>query len=267
MSSTRTYVRKRNVNNWTNRTPQPSLTTRLTEAILNSLLSDAVDNFQETLQLNAKSEQHQSLLPPSSSPHHHHHSLTNLQNTTTTTTTTTTFRPFYKSINIHAYKNSGGGDGTGGGGGGNYYLAGVLFMVSVIGLLLYVNLYYEYCFRDTCFRLAKFRACFFLRYFFVSTNSRSTAAVVVGSSSSSSKKTTSANRKEKEALKEANTGNKTNNDRRKKGEGVEEVVENRGTGMVAVNLPEVEKNEKIDKMLKKERATTNEDEMKFRIYI
>lgn len=92
-------------------------------------------------------------------------------NATTTTNgsvdvmATTTYRNFYKPININAYRHgSGHADGTGG---GNYYIAGVLFMVSVIGLLLYVNLYYENCFRDTCFRLSKYRVCSFLRHFFV----------------------------------------------------------------------------------------------------
>lgn len=49
---------------------------------------------------------------------------------------------------------------------GNYYVAGVLFMISVIGLLLYVNLYYENCFRDTCFQMSKWRVCCFIRHFF-----------------------------------------------------------------------------------------------------
>ena len=80
----------------------------------------------------------------------------------------------YKSINVNAYRaSSSANDGTGG---GNYYIAGVLFMVSVIGLLLYVNLYYEYCFRDTCFRLSKYRMFFFLRQFFVTTTSRASSS-------------------------------------------------------------------------------------------
>lgn len=78
---------------------------------------------------------------------------------------TSTYRTYFKSINVNAYKAS--SSPNEGSGGGNYYVAGVLFMLSVIGLLLYVNLYYEYCFRDTCFQLSKFRGCFFLRYFFV----------------------------------------------------------------------------------------------------
>jgi hypothetical protein len=48
----------------------------------------------------------------------------------------------------------------------SYYIVGVLFMVSIIGLLLYVNLYYEYCFRDTCYQMSRWRICCFLKYFF-----------------------------------------------------------------------------------------------------
>lgn len=50
---------------------------------------------------------------------------------------------------------------------GNYYIVGVLFMISIIGLLLYVNLYYEYCFRDTCFQMAQWRGCCFLKLFII----------------------------------------------------------------------------------------------------
>jgi hypothetical protein len=78
---------------------------------------------------------------------------------------TSTYRTYYKSINVNAYKSNSSSNESSGG--GSYYLAGVLFMLSVIGLLLYVNLYYENCFRDTCFQLSKYRACFFLRYLFV----------------------------------------------------------------------------------------------------
>jgi hypothetical protein len=49
----------------------------------------------------------------------------------------------------------------------NYYFSGVLFMISIIGLLLYVNLYYENCFTETLFRVSKWRFCFFLKYCFV----------------------------------------------------------------------------------------------------
>lgn len=47
----------------------------------------------------------------------------------------------------------------------NYYIVGVLFMLSIIGLLLYVNLYYEYCFRDTCIQMSKWRLCCCLKQF------------------------------------------------------------------------------------------------------
>lgn len=48
-------------------------------------------------------------------------------------------------------------------------------MVAIICLLLYFNLYYENCFRDTCLSLSKFKMCSCLKYFFArkpnSTNS------------------------------------------------------------------------------------------------
>ena len=44
------------------------------------------------------------------------------------------------------------------------YVAGVFFMLCVIGLLLYVNLYYEYCFRDSIIELTETRMCFCLKY-------------------------------------------------------------------------------------------------------
>ena len=50
--------------------------------------------------------------------------------------------------------------------GDNYYIVGVLFMLSVIGLLLYVNLYHEYCFRDTLLQMMHWRFCSFLHYCF-----------------------------------------------------------------------------------------------------
>jgi hypothetical protein len=78
---------------------------------------------------------------------------------------TSTYRTYYKSANVNAYKTHTSLDENSGG--GSYYLAGVLFMVSVIGLLLYVNLYYENCFRDTCYQLSKYRGFAFLRKFFV----------------------------------------------------------------------------------------------------
>ena len=55
----------------------------------------------------------------------------------------------------------------GGNDSGNYYFSGVLFMISIIGLLLYVNLYYENCFTDTMFRVSKWRFCYFLKYCFI----------------------------------------------------------------------------------------------------
>ena len=52
---------------------------------------------------------------------------------------------------------------------GNYYIVGVLFMISVIILLLYVNLYREYCLRDTLIQLLQMKYCCLLRYFFTVT--------------------------------------------------------------------------------------------------
>jgi hypothetical protein len=89
------------------------------------------------------------------------------------------------SVLFHSVKNiniATAGRGTSGGGAGNYYVAGVVFMISVIGLLLYVNLYYEYCFRDTCFCMSKWRACFFLKYFFVTVTVRRNATLSSSSS-------------------------------------------------------------------------------------
>ena len=54
---------------------------------------------------------------------------------------------------------------------GNYYLVGVLFMISIIGLLLYVNLYYEYCFRDTCYQMSQWKGCCFLKLFIITSYS------------------------------------------------------------------------------------------------
>lgn len=68
--------------------------------------------------------------------------------------------------------------------GGNYYVAGVLFMISVIGLLLYVNLYYEYCFQDTCIQMSKWRFCCFIKYFlkYNTTNTSGTSPRTVSNS-------------------------------------------------------------------------------------
>ncbi|CAF1040856.1 unnamed protein product [Brachionus calyciflorus] len=48
---------------------------------------------------------------------------------------------------------------------GNYYLGGIVFMVSIIGLLLYVNLYYENCFSETCEELSRSTFCCCLKFF------------------------------------------------------------------------------------------------------
>jgi hypothetical protein len=50
--------------------------------------------------------------------------------------------------------------------GNSYYAAGVLFMISVIGLLLYVNLYQENCFTESCLQLSNRRGFSFLKFFF-----------------------------------------------------------------------------------------------------
>jgi hypothetical protein len=50
--------------------------------------------------------------------------------------------------------------------GNSYYAAGVLFMISVIGLLLYVNLYQENCFTESCMKLSNWRGFSFLKFFF-----------------------------------------------------------------------------------------------------
>jgi hypothetical protein len=50
--------------------------------------------------------------------------------------------------------------------GNSYYAAGVLFMISVIGLLLYVNLYQENCFTESCLKLSNRRGFSFLKFFF-----------------------------------------------------------------------------------------------------
>ncbi len=39
-------------------------------------------------------------------------------------------------------------------------------MVSIILLLLYFNLYYEYCFTDACIIISRYRVCSCLRCFF-----------------------------------------------------------------------------------------------------
>ena len=47
------------------------------------------------------------------------------------------------------------------------YIAGVIFMLFVMALLLYVNLYYEYCFRDTIIEMSDTWACSCLKHCFV----------------------------------------------------------------------------------------------------
>ena len=47
------------------------------------------------------------------------------------------------------------------------YIAGIIFMMFVIVLLLYVNLYYEFCFRDAIIELSKIRMCFCLKKCFI----------------------------------------------------------------------------------------------------
>jgi hypothetical protein len=47
------------------------------------------------------------------------------------------------------------------------YIAGIIFMMFVIVLLLYVNLYYEFCFRDAIIELSKTRMCSCLKNCFV----------------------------------------------------------------------------------------------------
>jgi hypothetical protein len=46
----------------------------------------------------------------------------------------------------------------------NYYLFGVFFMVFVMGLLIYVNLYHEYCFTHAVAKLMELRCCFCLKF-------------------------------------------------------------------------------------------------------
>lgn len=50
--------------------------------------------------------------------------------------------------------------------GGNYYYGGVFFMASVLGLLMYVNFYYENCFTQTCIDISKWKVCCCMRYIF-----------------------------------------------------------------------------------------------------
>ncbi|CAF1040877.1 unnamed protein product [Brachionus calyciflorus] len=50
--------------------------------------------------------------------------------------------------------------------GNNYYVGGVVFMVSVLGLLMYVNFYYENCFTDSCLDLSKIPCCCCVRLLF-----------------------------------------------------------------------------------------------------
>ena len=54
--------------------------------------------------------------------------------------------------------------------GGSYYLVGVIFMVFIIGLLIYVNLCNEICLKDTCVFFTKFRVCICLKLLFKKKN-------------------------------------------------------------------------------------------------
>ncbi|RMZ93433.1 hypothetical protein BpHYR1_001370 [Brachionus plicatilis] len=50
---------------------------------------------------------------------------------------------------------------------GNYYIAGVVFMIAVIILLLYVNLYHDNCLTDTCEDISKLPVCSCIKCFLV----------------------------------------------------------------------------------------------------
>lgn len=52
-------------------------------------------------------------------------------------------------------------------GSGNYYFAGVVFMIAVIILLLYVNLYYDNCLTETFEDISKFPMCSCIKIFLV----------------------------------------------------------------------------------------------------
>lgn len=52
----------------------------------------------------------------------------------------------------------------------SYYLAGIVFMVAVIILLLYVNLYYDNCLTNTCEDISKLPMCSCVKIFLVYEN-------------------------------------------------------------------------------------------------
>lgn len=52
-------------------------------------------------------------------------------------------------------------------GSGNYYFAGVVFMVAVIILLLYVNLYYDNCLTETFEDISRIPMCSCIKIFLV----------------------------------------------------------------------------------------------------
>lgn len=56
--------------------------------------------------------------------------------------------------------------------GGSYYSVGVLFMVFIIGLLIYVNLCNEYCLKETCLYFSRFPVCLCIRVWFIQPKSR-----------------------------------------------------------------------------------------------
>jgi hypothetical protein len=67
--------------------------------------------------------------------------------------------------------------------GSSGYLVGVMFMVSIIGLLIYVNLCNKLCLKETCLFLAKYRACYCLKRFFIRTRKRTPGLASTASSS------------------------------------------------------------------------------------
>lgn len=56
--------------------------------------------------------------------------------------------------------------------GGNYYFGGVFFMISVLGLLMYVNFYHENCFSQTLIDISKWKCCCCVRYILQKKNSK-----------------------------------------------------------------------------------------------
>ena len=56
--------------------------------------------------------------------------------------------------------------------GGNYYFGGVFFMISVLGLLMYVNFYYENCFSQTLIDISKLKCCCCIRHILEKNNSK-----------------------------------------------------------------------------------------------